>query len=179
MARLSLLYASALFDLAKENGKVQDFYDQAVLMRDSLNNAECVEFLLHPHVTADEKHEFFKGAFSESVHEDLLGFLFLTADKNREAFILPALSELIELIERHNNKVRATVTSAAPLSEGQISEMKSLLSEKLGKTVEMSMKVDTSLIGGPFVFVDGYYVDWTVKKRMRDLKVQMKEGCSA
>ena len=179
MEKLSLLYASTLFDLSMEHGAVEEFLDQAALMRDVLQDHECQQVFLHPHVKATEKREFFKKAFSGKIHNDLLSFLFLTADKNREEFILPSLEALIDMIERHMKIVTANVYTASALDEGRIAEMKKVLSAKLDKKVELSLEVDPSVIGGPYVYVDGYYIDWTVKKRLRDLTVHMKEGCSA
>ena len=179
MEKLSLLYASTLFDLALEHGAVNEFLDQAAVMREVLKDRECQQLLLHPHVKASEKREFFKKAFSGKIHDDLLSFLFLTADKNREDFILPSLEALIGMIERHMKIVTADVYTASALDEGRIAEMKKILSAKLDKNVELSLNVDPSIIGGPYVYVDGYYIDWTVKKRLRDLTVRMKEGCSA
>jgi len=179
MERLSLLYASALYDLAVERNAVQEFRDQAEFLRSFLQDEACVELLLHPHISTANKHEFFKKSFAEHIHADLLNFLCLTADKNREAFILTALSMLIETIERNNNIVTAIVKSATPLDDEQAVELRTLLSESLNKTIVLSLKVDPSIIGGPYILVDGYYIDWTVKRRLRDLTDYMKEGCSA
>jgi F-type H+-transporting ATPase subunit delta len=179
MERLSNLYASALFELAMERGAVNEFLDQAITLRDTLKDAECIRVLVHPHITAAEKQEFFTKAFAGHIHEDLLGFLFLVTEKNREIFLIPALTALIGLIERYNNKVTAKVFFASAPEEGHLAEMKELLSRKLKKTVEISLKVDPSVIGGPYIYVDGYYIDWTVKTRLRDLTIHMKEGCSA
>ena len=178
MERLTILYASALFDIARERDLIDEFYDQASLMCDAMEGTQCHRVLVHPHISAAEKHEFFKKAFSGHVHDDLLGFLFLVADKNREAFLIPSLEALIEMIAHHRNNVTAQVLSAAEISEDQTALMKQLLSKKLSKNVEISVKVDPSVIGGPYIYVDGYYIDWTVKKRLRDLTVHMKEGCS-
>ena len=179
MERLSYLYASALFDLSVANNAVQEFHDQAVFLRDSLQNDESMRLLVHPHINAAVKHTFFEKVFAGQIHTDLLNFLNLAADKNREYYIVPALTTLIEFINRYNNIVTAKVTSATPLDDDQCNEMKSILSKTLNKTVEMSVKLDSSIIGGPFIFVDGYYIDWTIKKRMRNLTIHMKEGCSA
>jgi F-type H+-transporting ATPase subunit delta len=135
--------------------------------------------LVHPHISAADKRDFFSKAFAGNVHDDLLGFLFLVADKNRETFLIPALTALIGMIERHNKKVTASVSYATELDDGQVAEMKAVLSKQLDKTVEIDLKVDSAVIGGPYIFVDGYFLDWTVKKRLRDLTVHMKEGCSA
>ena len=179
MERLSFLYASALYEIALQHDLVRQFDEQAAMLLSSLESKECQQILVHPHITAAEKHDFFSKAFRGHIHDDLLGFLFLTAEKNREAFLIPALKELITMIERHEGKVTAEVKSAVAYDDSQIAALKDMLSKKLGKKVSISMKVDESVIGGPYIFVDGYYINWTVKKRLRDLTVHMKEGCSA
>jgi len=175
MERLSVLYASALFDLAMEQNAVDDFLNQAILVRDSLQDEDCRRFLEHPHISAAEKHEFFRKGFAGQIHEDILGFLYLVADKSRIAYLLPALTTLIGVIERHKRKVTAKVLSAAPYDENQAEALRGMLSEKLDKHVELDLKVDPSVIGGPYIYVDGYYVDWTIKRRLRDLTFSMKE----
>jgi len=179
MERLSVIYASALFDIALEQNAVDEFLKQAIFLRDSLSDDEFQKVLVHPQIAASEKQKIFRDAFEGKLHEDLLGFLYLTADKNREVYLIPALKALIGFIERHNKIVTAKVLSASAYDEKQAEELRVMLSKKLDKTVELDMKVDPTLIGGPYIFVDGYYIDWTVKKKLRDLTVHMKEGCSA
>jgi len=179
MERLSSLYASALFDLALEHDDVEGFLEQTVFIKDTLTDTTFKRVLVHPHITAPEKQELFRNVFAGSVNADLLGFLFLVTDKNREIFLIPALTALIELIERHLKRATAKVSFATELDEKQIVEIKRILSDKLGKTVELKLKVDPSIIGGPYIYVDGYYIDWTVKARLRHLTVHMKEGWGA
>ena len=179
MERLSTLYASALFELALEKGLTDEFLAQATLIRDSLHDEQCVRILVHPHIPTAEKQGFFTKTFAGHIQADLLGFLFLVADKNREAYMLPALTSLIGMIERYKGKVAAKIYFAASLDNGKLEMMMKTLSRKLGKVVDVTLVVDPTVIGGPYIFVDGYYLDWTVKKRLRDLTVHMKEGCSA
>jgi len=175
MERLSVIYASALYDLALQHDAVDEFLGQAIFLRDSLGDPDCQRMLVHPQITAAEKHDFFRRAFEGQIHEDLLGFLYLTADKNREAYLIAALELLIGMIERHNRIVTARVLSAAPYDDDQANSLKSMLSKKLNKHVELNMKVNPALIGGPYIFVDGYYIDWTLKKKMQDLTSGLKE----
>jgi len=179
MERLSILYANALFDLAKKQDKLDDFLEQATFLQNCLSEEDCQRVILHPHITAEQKHEFFNKAFFEHINSDLLGLLYLVADKNREPYLLQALSELIFLIKSHKGIVTAEVSSAVAFDDKQADALKKVLSEKLNKDVELELKIDQSLIGGPYIYVDGYYIDWTVKTRLRDLTVHMKEGCSA
>ena len=179
MAKLSSLYASALFDLALESNAVDEYLSQAVLLRDALKDGECMRVFIHPHISAAEKRELFGKAFAGCINDNFLGFLYLVVDKNREAFFIPALNVLIGMIERHQRKATARVISAVALDESQVAELKKILAEKLNKSVEVSTKVDPSLIGGPYIYVDGYYIDRTVKTRLHDLTVQVKERCVA
>jgi F-type H+-transporting ATPase subunit delta len=179
MERLNVLYASALFDLAVQKGLADEFLNQATLIRDSLQDAECQRVLVHPHVPAAAKQEFFTKVFTGHINKDLFGFLFLVTEKNREAFLLPALSALIGLIERYKGKVESKVYFASAIGEAQLEKMKKVLSKRLNKSVDITLKVDPTVIGGPYIFVDGYYIDWTVKTRLRDLTAYMKEGCGA
>jgi len=179
MGKLSVLYASALFEIAKEKNLFDKFLEDAQLLHSSLQDDDCQKMLAHPHISASDKKEFFKKAFGKNVSDNLLGLLFLAADKNRELYILAALEELIEMIRRHKNIVTAEVASAVAFSETQAENLKRILTQKLNKTVEMQFKIDSSLIGGPYILVDGHYIDWTIKKKLYDLTASMKEGCSA
>jgi len=176
MDKLSTIYASALFDIALQKDAVDDFLNQAIFLRETLSDPDFQSVLVHPQIAAVEKQEMFRKVFSEKIHEDLLGFMQLVTDKNREAYLLPALDALIDNIERYNKKVTAKILSAAPYDDKQAESLRVILSKKLDKQVELDLKVDPSLIGGPFIFVDGYYIDWTVKKRIYDLKSSLKEN---
>jgi len=175
MERLSVIYASALFDLALQQDSIDDFLEQAVFLRDALSDEDCQRVLVHPQIPATEKQEFFRSAFEGKIHDNLLGFLFLVAEKNRETRLISALDALIGNIERYNKIVTARVLSAAPYEEKQAEELREILSHKLNKYVKLQLSVDPSLIGGPYIFVDGYYIDWTVKRRVRDLSASLKE----
>jgi len=179
MERLSVIYASALFDIALQQDAVDEFLRQSTFLLEYLDDEDFYHILIHPQIAAAEKHEIFKKAFAEQINEDLLGFLYLVADKNREAYLIPALKALVDLFKRHNKIVTAKVLSAAPYDDKQAESLREILSSKLDKHVELDLKVDPTLIGGPYIYVDGYYIDWTVKKRLHDLTIHMKEGCSA
>jgi len=175
MERLSILYASALFDLALQKNAVDEFLGQALLLRDALKDQECKRLLEHPQISAAEKRDFFNKSFEGQINEDMLGFLYLAVDKNRIKYLFPALDMLISNIERRNRIVTAKVYSAAPFDETQAKALSKMLSDKLDKQCELDLKIDSTVIGGPYIYVDGYYIDWTVKKRLNDLTLSLKE----
>ena len=179
MAKLNALYSKALFELAIEGGTTDEILEHAFLVRDAMLNTGCKKILTHPHISKKDKHGFLSSVFGGRIHDQLFNLMRLSIDKNREAFLVPALDSLIAAIHRHQGKATADVVSASGLDKKQLSALKRMLSSKLDKTVDISVKVDPALVGGPFIRVDGYYIDQTVKTKLRNLAASMKEGCSA
>lgn len=179
MERLSIIYSQALYDLAAADDNTELFLQQTKLLHDVLSDKDVSSMLVNPQIPASIKNDFFRFAFEGKVHSHLLSFLYLVAEKNREQFLLSALRALIDKCERHNKIVKAKVVSAAPYDDKQAEELKAVLTKKLSKSVELDLSVDPILIGGPYIFADGYHIDWTVKNRLRDLTASLKEGCSA
>ena len=170
MAKLASLYATALFELALEGGMVDDFLSQAALLKGALEDSDCRRILVHPHISAAEKRGFFGKAFEGHLNKEMLGLLYLAIDKNREAYLLPACNVLIGMIERHQRKATAKVLTAVALDDSQAEALRQMLSQKLHKQVGLSIKVDPSVIGGPYIYVDGYYFDRTIRSRLRGMK---------
>jgi F-type H+-transporting ATPase subunit delta len=175
MAELSARYASALFDLAIESGKPDEYLGQAVFLRDTLRGSDYMSIITHPKISPTKKRELIDEAFSGQIHADLCGFLHMAVSKNREGFIIPGLEAFIGMMDAHNGKVTATVVCAAEPGEKQLSDLKALLEKKVGKTVEIAAKVDTSVIGGFYILMDGYYIDRTIRKQLHDMKVSLKK----
>lgn len=176
MAELSIRYATALFELSKESGSTNEYLEQAVFLRETLQDENCQRIITHPHIKTEEKYAFLEESFSKSLHSNLMGFLKLVIDKNRESYLLPALSELIEMIRSDQRKTTASVISPVMLDETQINSLKALLSKKLNKEVDLNIKVDPEIIGGLHIQVDGYFIDKTIKKVLKDMKLSLKRS---
>jgi F-type H+-transporting ATPase subunit delta len=176
VAQLSNRYAAALFELSLERGSLNENLDQAVFLRDTLQEKDTRQIITHPRISGAEKLAFLNGAFSGQLSQDLMGFLHLAIAKNREDFIAPILSEFIEMGNNHIRKTTALVISAVPLKAEQISALAALLARKLNKQVDIQQKVDPSVIGGLYIRADGYFIDRTIKNRLHEMKLAMAEG---
>jgi len=174
MADLGIRYATALFDISQESGLLNDYLEQAQLVCDNLQGEDALRILTHPRISSEEKFAFLQNAFGEHIHQDLLGFMRLVISKNREAYLLPALSKLIEMIKTHNKETTARVVSAVPITDEQAAELTSLLEKKLNKKVGISVVVDPSVVAGISIHVDGYFLDRTVKTMLKDMKENLQ-----
>ena len=170
MAELSNLYAGALLAIADEGGRCDEFMEQALLIIGALDNDDCRVFLASPRIKPAQKHTFLEEAFGGRVSPALLDFMRLAVDKGREKAILPALSELVRLLEQRSGKARASVLSAFELTREQETALRELLSLKLAREVELTVTVDSSVIGGLHVYAEGLLADLTVAAKLRGMR---------
>jgi F-type H+-transporting ATPase subunit delta len=170
MAGLAVRYATALFELATEKDKLDDTFEQAAFLRDTLKDADCQRVISHPRIPTNEKIAFFENAFAGKIENDILGLVSLAIKKDREEFLVSALTAFIQMVNDHKRQTTAYVTSAVPLSNEQEGALSRTLSGKLNKQVTLQTKTDPNIIGGFKVFVDGYLLDRTVKKQFQDIK---------
>jgi len=179
MTELDIRYATALLELAAESDTIGETLEQAVFLCGTLRDSGMMNILVHPHISGAEKTAALRDAFERRITEHLFGFLCLMVDKNREAYIVSVITELVESIRRLQRITTANIVSAVPLKEPQILKLKELLSKKLDKQVEIQTTVDESIIGGFYIRVDGYLIDHTVKTQLRDMKVHIEKRSAA
>ena len=170
MAQLSSRYATAIFDLSLERGVLNESLDQALFVKDVLEDEQCHSIITHPRISAGDKRSFFEEVFAKHVSADMMGFLNLAVAKNREEFIVPSLGAFIDMANDHLRKTTALVVSAVPLRAEQVSALEVLLAKKTSKQVTVEQKVDPAIIGGLYIQVDGYFVDRTIRTRLQDIK---------
>ena len=176
MADLGIRYATALFELSIENKNLSEFEEQARFLKDTLIVDGAISILTHPRISAKEKNDFLSKAYGGRIHHDMMGFLRLVVQKNRESFLVPALTKLVDMIRVHNNKTTARVVSAVPLTDEQAGKLADVLSRKLGKQVDVTVLVDPTQIAGLSIHVDEYFLDRTVKTMLKDLKETVRRG---
>ena len=67
------------------------------------------------------------------------------------------------------------MTSAEPLTDKHVADLKAALKASLGKDVALHAAVDPSLIGGLIVKVGSRMIDGSLRTKLNSLKLAMKE----
>ena len=83
-----------------------------------------------------------------------------------------------EFTRRYNvdhNIAEAVVTSAAGLSEDQLSALKAKLEKISGKQISLIQRVDSSVLGGLRVELEGKQLDGTVQGRLSGISRKLNE----
>lgn len=172
MAKLVLRpYATALFEIAKEQDKTEEFAKQVKVVIDTIEqNDQYMELLLHPKVTQEEKIELINTVFNQKVADEIAGILTIIVQKGRQNVLLDILKEFLILVNEHLGILKATVTSAVELNEKQLRQIKVNIQKTTDKEVDLHAVVDQSIIGGMIIRVGDNVVDASIAGRIQELK---------
>lgn len=176
MAKLaSKTYGDALFELAVEEHKVDEFLEEVISVQTVLKeNPELGAIMAHPEIIKEKKIQLAEDCFGGRLSEEMVGFLVVVITKDRYAE-LPAIFDYFMAKVKEYKKIGvAEVTSAAELSDTWKKKVEERLLATTGyETMELTYRVDNSLIGGLIIRIGDRVVDNSLKTRLADLTSQL------
>ena len=171
-------YAKALVQLAAEEGAVENFHGElARIEAVFLANPELGSLLSNPAYGIEAKLETLKEVAAKlSLSGTIRNFLLLLQERNRMT-CLPAITSCYSVLaDELSGVVRPVITSALPLGDSQLAEIKAALEKSTGKKVIMTVKIDPSLIGGVVTQIGDKVLDGSVKTQLTRIEDILQKG---
>jgi F-type H+-transporting ATPase subunit delta len=171
-------YARALFDVAlKEQSDLAEVERQLAAFATLFEQHESMaKVLLNPAVPAPRK----RGAVAQILKlapavPALDKLLLLLAERDRLA-ILPELVEAYrERLLDHQKVVRAELTTALPLAADRAQQIRRSLEHVTGRTVQVSTRVDSSIVGGLVARIGSTVYDASVTSQLERMRRRLTE----
>jgi F-type H+-transporting ATPase subunit delta len=168
-------YAEALFNVLRAEGELDRVEDELFRFGKLLDtNHELKQALSDQALDRAQRNKVLEELLAEKVSPSTLGLLTFIVGQGRARQMPQILSELSDLAAEARNAVVAEVRSAVPLDDKQRKELAAALSKATNKKVEVKVLVDPSVIGGIVAKVGDTVIDGTVKRRLEQLKEQVK-----
>ncbi|SNS10483.1 ATP synthase F1 subcomplex delta subunit [Sphingomonas laterariae] len=101
-------------------------------------------------------------------------FLGVLAANGRLGQIAPAIRAYGQLAAQHRGELTAEVTSAHPLNDDQVAQLKTTLKSQLGRDVSVDLTVDPAILGGLIVKVGSRQIDGSIRTKLNTLATAMK-----
>jgi len=170
-SRATIRYAKALFQLAVEQGVLEQSYQDMVLIDAACaENKELLLLLKSPIVKTDKKIKILEEIFEKKINKATMSFINIIAKKKREGLLALVASSFIALYKTHNKIETATVISATPLDEETRVEMINFIKKNGDKKVELTEKIDKSIIGGAIIRMGDKQLDASVSREISKLR---------
>lgn len=175
-ASLQGRYASALFDLASENGVVSAVESDLDKLREAiLGSADFAALIRDPQVSREAAAKIVDGIAGVLGLSDLTKNFLGTLAGNRRLSALPEIIRAFSTIAAAaRGEVTAEVASAHALSDDQVKALEAKLKEREGRNVKIKTSVDPELLGGLVVTIGSKRIDSSIRTRLNSLAQAMK-----
>lgn len=170
-------YAKSLIDLASEQGALETIktdMDSFIAVLKSSTELQAV--FANPIVPLDKKKNILDALFKDKINPNILAFFKIMINKGRGEIVYATAQEFIREYNEVKGIVKATVTSAAPLSEANLAAMKDVLAKETNAQVILINKVDHSLIGGFVVNIGDRQIDASIAGKLNKLERYLNQN---
>ncbi len=176
LASVAGRYASALFELATEQGKAADVEADLEKVQSLCDEStDLVRMMRSPVIPAEEQSKALTAILAKAGVGPLATNFFKLIAANRRLF---AAGDMVKayraLAAKARGQVTAEVTTAHALSAAQTTALKQTLKEQAGKDVSLAVKVDPSVLGGLVVKLGSRMIDSSLRTRLSSMKVALK-----
>ena len=173
MEEIAQVYARSLFDVATEQGNVDVVRGQLGELAEAIEtNQDLRLFCFSPYFSSEEKKRGLQAALVDA-DPSLERFLMLLVENERLPLIGRIRREYDRLCDQAEDLLAVTVTSAVPLDPGVVSKLVAQISEQTGSRVELTEKVDPSIVGGVVLRVGNSILDASIANRLENLRTEV------
>jgi len=175
-ASLAGRYASALFDLAREQRQIESVDKSLDILRQALlDSKDFNELVMSPVISRKEAGKAFAGLAPQlgldPVTANFLGVLARNGRKNELRHVIRAYRRLAA---EHRGETTAEVVTARPLNDDQLVALKTQLRARAGRDVTIDAAVDPNILGGIVVKLGSQQIDASIRSKLNRLAAAMK-----
>jgi F-type H+-transporting ATPase subunit delta len=174
---LARRYAQALFDVTRRTGTQKQAADDLMAFSGLVSgHAELKQVLEAPGVPVHKKKAVVDAILSGGggVSAEVGRLLVMLAERDR-LMLLPDLAErYAELANAANRVMPADVVTAAPLDDDARAALADALGHATGGQVQMTERVDPSIIGGVVARVGSVVFDSSVAHQLEQLRQKLR-----
>ena len=173
MEEIAQVYARSLFEVAREQGKLDELREQLGQFADALQSDRDLQvFFFSPYFSTAEKQDGLGKALS-GADEIIVNFLDLLIENHRMPVLFRVRREYDARWEEENQLLPVSVTSAVELDDRTVREIGDRIAKQTGRKVELSSSVEPDILGGIVVRVGNQVLDASVRNRLEQLRRQV------
>jgi ATP synthase F1 delta subunit len=178
MEELAQVYGRSLFQVAKEQGKLDVLREQLAQLADALDhNHELAVFFFSPYFSTAEKQGAL-GRLLDGADPAFVNFLELLIENHRMPVIFRIRQEYERMWEEENRMLPVEITSAIALDEQTTESLGKTIGERAGRKVTLAARVDPDILGGIIIRVGNSILDASIRNRLEQLRRHVAQGTS-
>ena len=171
----AIRYAKALLEMSIEQNTIDSIvFDMQRIVSMADCSKEFVIFLHSPVVKSDKKILILEKLLPKL--QPLSSAFISLLTKNGRAPILHFIAAgFVSLVEQHRGIVTGTITSAVALNEESRKKILSKLAATIQGELQLTEKIDPSLIGGFIITIGDKQIDASVSQQLKNLRQELTQ----
>ena len=174
ITKTSKKYAEALFDTAQRHDMQEKVYETLRVLSDAINsNEDLFKFLDSPIVKIEDKKDVIDKLFENDEEVIIKNFLYLLSDNSR----IELFDEIVEDYKNRLNDSKEIVSvkavTAVDMKDYLREKLKNKLENQLQRKVIIDFEVNSEIIGGLVLEVDGKTIDTSIQTKLNNIKKQL------
>jgi F-type H+-transporting ATPase subunit delta len=161
-------YAKGLFAVGDKDGKYGAYFeDLEQIMGVVDSNQKFKNALMLPLLEMDKRRDLLSDVVRALALSPTVANLLQLLLENHRIDYLPSIRNVYtELVDEKEGRTKGQIFTPYPLSDDIKARIERVLSERLGKQVQLSPVEDKNLIGGVKVVVGGLRIDGSVRHQL-------------
>ncbi|KAM4621677.1 ATP synthase subunit O, mitochondrial-like [Polymixia lowei] len=171
-------YATALFSAASKQNKLDQVEQELGKVSGMIGDPKLSSVVMNPHVKRSIKQKTFTDALAKAKLSPItINLINVLADNGRLTLTADVITAFGKMMSAHRGEVICSVTTAQPLDEANLADLKVALKGFLqkGETIKLETKSDASILGGMIVSIGDKYVDMSTKTKIQKLTKLIRE----
>ncbi|WP_370680697.1 F0F1 ATP synthase subunit delta [Comamonas sp. GB3 AK4-5] len=174
LATIARPYAEALFkacaDQGADLGSTVAWVEELAAIA---ANPQLRQLADNPNVSQTQVFDLITGVAKSALPESARNFLRVILENGRLDALPEAAAQFRSLVNSKSGSSDAVVYSAFPMTDAALAELGATLEKRFGRKLNLSVKLDESLIGGVRVVVGDEVLDTSVKARLEQMKAAL------
>ena len=175
MTEVGNVYGEALYDLAGSEGLDQEILQQLKVLDEAFRaEPDYLRLLASPNLSKPERCGVLDSSFQGKLHPYILNFLKILTEKGYARHFHDCVNAYRSRYNEDHGILPVTAVTAVALTAQQSARLTEKLSGITGKTIDLTNRIDTSVLGGIRLDYSGKRLDDTVSHRLDALKNLLK-----
>ena len=174
VSRITERYAKSLLDLSKEQNKTDRVLEDIESFNKMLESRDLELLLKSPIVNAPKKKAIFNALFSDKFDPLTMTFFDVILRKGREQY-LPQIAEgFVNQYKSYQGITDVKLTTATEVTPDILEQVEAILkdSDTTGKSVNITTKIDKSIIGGFILEIGDSLFDNSISHKIKEFRKQ-------
>ncbi|KAL8190558.1 UNVERIFIED_CONTAM: ATP synthase subunit O, mitochondrial [Gekko kuhli] len=171
-------YATALYSAASKQKKLDQIEKEMSRVSALIRDPKLSGIVMNPHIKGTVKQKAMNDALvKEKLSPITVNFVNVLAENGRLRYTPGVISAFGKIMSAYRGEVLCSVTTAQPLDDTSLTELKTALNGFLakGEILKLEVKTDPSILGGMIVSIGDKYVDMSTKSKVQKLTKIMRE----